>query len=125
MPAKKPPTGEKKLPPPSPHKLQKPPTPRQAVHRNPLKVFIENDINREKLRSIATDPVFLAACHYIAQRLAPTEMDVLTLCDLTLRAKTAAHRVALSFPEELEKLIHHKAAHSEPEAWGHIIPEPQ
>ena len=101
------------------------PAPRQARAYPTLKAWIGSDENKEWLKSLLTDPRFLALLHYTKDIHRVTVDD---LCGRTAMLnecvirKAAVHAGAVAFEETLRGLLIEGSNFVEPEAWAHINP---
>lgn len=102
----------------------KPPRkPRQTRTYPTLESWIQNEIHQERIKAIATDEVFLAACHFIAKKFEVSTDAIRVESAELLARKTAMHSVASQIPDLFVGLIQKPAATAPLEPWEHIHPK--
>jgi hypothetical protein len=98
-----------------------------ANPRMPLKVWLSFDTNRERLKQILTDDVFLTACGYLIERNRVTTTHLLQqpMPDNMIARRAATHAGFMDFFTELQGLVSNKSTPEQPlAAWEYLKPDP-
>lgn len=98
--------------------------PRQAEPPVKLKRFVESPLNRDRLKQILRDPVFIAAMNLLESQSRVTEAMIHAMPDVIVARKAAYQAGVSGVYERLEALTHTAEVAEMLEGWDHLTPTP-
>jgi hypothetical protein len=96
--------------------------PRHALPPEPLRRFIANQVNREKLKAILREPAFIAAMNFLQEQNRIGLPELNSLPDMVVIRRTSYLSGVAGVYERLQELTKLTDAPEEVEAWDHIQP---
>jgi hypothetical protein len=104
----------------------KPTPPPEATSHPPVDQWLSLEENRERLAEILSDPVFLAAAHYVTEK---NRLNVATLVteampDSVIARRASVHAGCVEFLSGLRNLLNLKKIPVEPQPYEHLDKSP-
>ena len=98
------------------------PAPPEATAHLEREHWLASEENRNRLKAILTDPVFLAAAHYVteANRVNTSMLVMEAMPDSVIARRAAAHAGCVEFLAGLKNLTAQKVIPQTPEPYAHI-----
>lgn len=100
---------------------KQPAKPRQAKPHNPVLLqWLQGEAQRERIKEILADEVFIAACRYLAEENGVRLTDIHQQQDLLIARKATLGYAYDSFPDKLNDIVQRSPVSNIPASWDHI-----